>query len=44
MEQALAIERRIHRELSDKRIEGANNRELFQLSDSDLAALMLAME
>ena len=43
MDQAAAIERSIHKVLDAQRIRNANNRELFHLSDAQLAALMLAM-
>ncbi|WP_094556597.1 GIY-YIG nuclease family protein [Synechococcus sp. 1G10] len=43
MDQAVAIEKAIHRQIKDQKVTGAGNRELFHLTDPQLAALMAAM-
>jgi len=44
MDQAAAIERALHQQLSAQKITGAGNRELFKLDDGQLSALMAAMD
>jgi len=43
MDQAAAIEKALHQQLASQKVTGAGNRELFHLSDAQLAALMAAM-
>ena len=44
MDQAAAIERALHQQLTDWKVTGAGNRELFHLDDAQLAALIAAMD
>ena len=44
MDQAAAIERALHQQLTAQKVTGAGNRELFHLDDGQLGALMAAME
>ena len=44
MDQAAAIERALHQQLTDWKVTGAGNRELFHLDDAQLAAVIAAMD
>jgi len=44
MSHARAVEKALHRVLASKRIQGAMNRELFQLSPKDYGAVLLALK
>lgn len=44
MEHARATEKAFHKILADKRVEGAMNKEIFQLSPRDYKSVVMAMK